>query len=144
MNPENMRSEASQKQRTNSIWFHLYEIARLRKLRETKTSLKVMGLRKENSRVSSVAQSCLTLCDPMDCSPPGSSVHGIFPTQGWNPYLLPLLHWQAASLPQLSYFASGNLKWDSPFQKEFAELLFDPEIPLLRYLSKNSNNVYLW
>ena len=22
-------------------------------------------------------QSCLTLCDPMDCSPPGSSVHGI-------------------------------------------------------------------
>ena len=26
-----------------------------------------------------VAQSCLTLCDPMDCSPPGTSVHGIFP-----------------------------------------------------------------
>ena len=25
-----------------------------------------------------VAQSCLTLCDPMDWSPPGSSVHGIF------------------------------------------------------------------
>ena len=24
-----------------------------------------------------VAQSCLTLCDRMDCSPPGSSVHGI-------------------------------------------------------------------
>ena len=24
------------------------------------------------------AQSCLTLCDPMHCSPPGSSVHGIF------------------------------------------------------------------
>ena len=25
-----------------------------------------------------VAQSCPTLCNPMDCSPPGSSVHGIF------------------------------------------------------------------
>ena len=25
-----------------------------------------------------VAQSCPTLCDPMDCSLPGSSVHGIF------------------------------------------------------------------
>ena len=25
-----------------------------------------------------VAQSCPTLSDPMDCSPPGSSVHGIF------------------------------------------------------------------
>ena len=24
-----------------------------------------------------VAQSCPTLCDPMDCSSPGSSVHGI-------------------------------------------------------------------
>ena len=24
-----------------------------------------------------VTQSCLTLCDPMDCSPPGCSVHGI-------------------------------------------------------------------
>ena len=53
-----------------------------------------------------VTQLCLTLCDPMDYSPPGSSVHGIlqarilewvaipfsrriFPTQGWN---LGLLH----------------------------------------------------
>ena len=52
-------------------------------------------------------------CDPMDCSPPGSSVHGvfqavtlewvaislsrgIFPTQGSNPHLL---HSQADSLP---------------------------------------------
>ena len=26
-----------------------------------------------------VAQSCLTLCDPTDCSPPGSSVHGNSP-----------------------------------------------------------------
>ena len=27
---------------------------------------------------SEVAQLCLTLCDPMDCSLPGSSVHGVF------------------------------------------------------------------
>ena len=27
--------------------------------------------------LSEVAQSCLTLCDPMNCSLPGSSVHGI-------------------------------------------------------------------
>ena len=61
-------------------------------------------------------QSCLTLCNPMDCSPPDSSVHGdspgkntgvgchfllqgIFPTQGSNPHLLGLLHWQEGSLP---------------------------------------------
>ena len=27
---------------------------------------------------SEVAQLCLTLSDPMDCSPPGSFIHGIF------------------------------------------------------------------
>ena len=27
---------------------------------------------------SEVAQSCPTHSDPMDCSPPGSSIHGIF------------------------------------------------------------------
>ena len=33
----------------------------------------------------SVVQSCPTLCDPMDCSPPGSSVHGILQARilGW-------------------------------------------------------------
>ena len=29
------------------------------------------------SEVSEAAQSCPTLCDPVDCSPPGSSIHGI-------------------------------------------------------------------
>ena len=29
-------------------------------------------------------QSCLTLCDPMDCSPTGSSVHGIFQARTWS------------------------------------------------------------
>ncbi|KAB0360785.1 hypothetical protein FD754_004941 [Muntiacus muntjak] len=32
---------------------------------------------------SEVAQSCLTLCDPMDCRLPGSSVHGIFQARSW-------------------------------------------------------------
>ena len=36
--------------------------------------LQCMKVKSENE----VAQSCLTLCDPMDCSLPGSSVHGIF------------------------------------------------------------------
>ena len=31
----------------------------------------------EKESESEVTQSCLTLCHPMDCSPPGSSVHGI-------------------------------------------------------------------
>ena len=59
------------------------------------------------------AQLCLTLCHPMDCNRPGSSIHeisqgrlpewschcllqGIFLNQRSNPCLL---HWQADSLP---------------------------------------------
>ena len=34
--------------------------------------------RKNKENESEVNQSCPTLCDPMDCSPPGSSIHGIF------------------------------------------------------------------
>ena len=36
-----------------------------------------------------VTQSCLTLCDPMDCSPPGSSVHGILRQEYWSGLPLP-------------------------------------------------------
>ena len=32
----------------------------------------------ESESESEVTQSCPTLCDPVDCSPPRSSVHGIF------------------------------------------------------------------
>ena len=31
---------------------------------------------------SEVAQSCPTLSNPVDCSPPGSSIHGIFQASG--------------------------------------------------------------
>ena len=31
---------------------------------------------------SEVAESCPTLSDPMDCGPPGSSIHGIFQARG--------------------------------------------------------------
>ena len=37
----------------------------------------LMGFRKITKIIVLVAQSCLTLCNPMDCNPPGSSVHGI-------------------------------------------------------------------
>ena len=37
--------------------------------------------------VCSVTQSCPAVCDPVDCSLPGSSVHGIFRARklGWVP-----------------------------------------------------------
>ena len=36
------------------------------------------------ARVCSVAQSCLNLCDPVDCSLPDSSVHGISQERIWS------------------------------------------------------------
>ena len=38
-----------------------------------------------------VIQSCLTLCDPMDCSLPGSSIHGILQAR--------ILEWVAIPFP---------------------------------------------
>ena len=65
------------------------------------------------------AQSCLTLCDHMDCSLPGSSVHGIVlvrilewvsisSSRGSSyPGIKPrFLHWQSDSLP-LNYITTG-------------------------------------
>ena len=37
-----------------------------------------------------VAQSCPTLCDPVDCSPPGSSVHGILQARILEWVVIPL------------------------------------------------------
>ena len=53
---------------------------------------------------SEVAKSCPTLCDPMDCHLPGSSVHGIFQAR--------VLEWGAI------YSARGSSRprdpiWDS-------------------------------
>ena len=39
-----------------------------------------------------VAQLCLTLCHPMDCHPPGSSVHGILQAK--------ILEWYLFSSPR--------------------------------------------
>ena len=46
-------------------------ISHVNRERETETTLR------NRLHVGSVTQSCLTLCDPIDCGPPGSSVHGI-------------------------------------------------------------------
>ena len=78
-----------------------------------------------------VAQSCPNFCNPMDCSPPGSSVHGdspgkntgvgchahlqgIFPTQGSNPGLPHcksiLYHLSHQGSPFYILFSTNQLK----------------------------------
>ena len=49
------------------------------------------------------AQSCPTLLDPMDCSLPGSSIHGIFQAR--------VLEWGAIAF-------SENLNWNASIKKK--------------------------
>ena len=55
-------------------------------------------------RVSEVTQSCLILCDPMDCSLPLSSIHGIFQAR--------ILEWVAISFSRGSSWPR-DLTWVS-------------------------------
>ena len=71
------------------------------------------------------AQSCMTLCDPMDCSPPGSSVHGIPQAR--------ILVWAAIS------FSRGSSQprdwiWVSCIAGEFFTNWATREAPWLKYL----------
>ena len=50
-------------------------------------------------------QLCPTLCDPMDCSPPGSSVHGIFQAR--------VLEWGAIAFSRDGHLHTAIFKMDS-------------------------------
>ena len=52
---------------------------------------------------SEVAQSCLTFRDPMDCSPPGSSVHGILQARG--------LEWGAIVFSEPPWGSPRSTSW---------------------------------
>ena len=73
-----------------------------------------------------LVQACLTLCKPYGLQPtrllypwdfPGKNtrvgchafLQGIFPTQGLNPCLLRLLHWQVGSLPLAPHGKPNNV-----------------------------------
>ena len=85
-----------------------------------------------------VTQSCPTLCDPIECSPPDSSVHGIFPgkntgvgchaflqgilpTQGWNPGLLHCrrILYQLSHIP----YANSNIIQNLVCESALSEIL---------------------
>ena len=86
------------------------------------------------------AQLCQTLCDPMDCSLPGSSVHGdspskntgvgchallhrIFPTQGSNPGLLHctwiLYHWSHQESPRILDWVASSFSRGSSWSRNW-------------------------
>jgi len=63
--------------------------------RDSKSSAKDIYSQISNTKesVSEVAQSSPTLCDPVDCSPPGSSIHGILQAR--------ILEWVAISFSRV-------------------------------------------
>ena len=88
-----------------------------------------------------VAQSCPTLSDPMDCSPPGSSVHGILQAR--------VLEWGAIAFSKKEPLATVNLTIEAslgiiPLDSEDKNLRPYGENLLVKYvdiLSTCSNRV---
>ena len=101
---------------SNSVWPHRWQPTRLCRPWDSLGKntgvgchflLQCMKVKSE----SEVAQSCPTLSDPMDCSPPGSSIHGIFRQEYWSGVPLPSPY----SLPNLSLkqrFSSKVLRYN--------------------------------
>ena len=65
----------------------------------------------ESEKWKGSRSSCPTLCDPMDCSPPGSSVHGIFQAR--------VLEWGAivfSTILKLKKIAEEGTLWNSFYE----------------------------
>ena len=90
------------------LYIHIYACMAHHKYSDNNQQMKV-------AKMHALLQLCQILCNPTDCSPPGSSVHGdspgkntgvgchallqgIFPTQGSKLWVLYLLYWQVGSL----------------------------------------------
>ena len=73
---------------------------------------------------SEVAQSCLTLSDPMDCSPPGSSIHGIFQAR--------VLQWGAIYMYYTCSKCGWNIEAYLSLEKKLQILNFQSDLKLLK------------
>ena len=77
-----------------------------------------MKVKSENE----VAQLCLTLSNPMDCSLPGSSIHGIFQAR--------VLEWGAIAFSGLRALVHNNSSARSGKGGKYAAVLLEATLPL--------------
>ena len=75
-------------------------------------------------------QSCPTLSDPMDCRPPGSSIHEIFQAR--------LLEWGAIAFSEMEYYSAIKKNKIMPF----AVIWMDLEIAILSKVSQPEKYKY--
>ena len=67
---------------------------------------------------------CVQLCDPMDCSPPGSSIHGIFQAR--------VVEWGA-----IAFFSYGHYRQNRPSKGSPRKLTFTSKNGLGLYLTES-------
>ena len=79
------------------------------------------------TNVPAVAQACPTLCDPMGCSPPGSSIRGNSQAR--------ILEWAAISLSSIMYIW---LQLKIRYKVSHIKML-----PFVRIFSKQNSDLYL-
>ena len=66
----------------------------------------------KRKKESGVAQSCPTLCNPVNCSLPGSSVHGIFQARILESVAISKLsHFEQSAIYLYSYYFSSLMDW---------------------------------
>ena len=75
-----------------------------------------------------VTQSCPTFRDPMECSPPGSSIHGIFQARILEWIAIPFSKESSPSRDwiQVSQTAGNSLRSEPPWFLQTAKYLFIP------------------
>ena len=120
-----------------SMEYH-YTILYPRRVLAKKRGMILLQKRELMVMVVEVTQSCLTVCDPMDCSPPGSSVHRtVFSSPKLQEPLfqgLPLDNDLQAVLQQVFSLTSIYL----PYGLKTKELRFSKGLPCARSLSWSS------
>ena len=78
----------------------------------------------ENENESEVAQSCPTLCDPMNCSLPGFSIHGIFQAGVLEWVVISFSIIQLSKGLSILLISSKNFQFCWYFLKNFSVLIF--------------------
>ena len=71
---------------------------------------------------SGVVQSCLTLSDPMNCSLPGSSIHGIFQAR--------VLEWGAIAFSRETLYSQQKRDWELTVAHIMTPLLQNSDLNL--------------
>ena len=94
---------------SDSVWLHKWQHTRLPHPWDSPGKNTGVGCHfllqcKKVKSESEVAQSCLTLSDPMDCSLPGSSVHGIFQARVLEWGAIAFSRYMLIIFPQFSLF----------------------------------------